>query len=106
MYIINIKIGESKTLSISDEIIVSKKGVVDITDQKDSYLITGLKEGVVMITEASAPSQKYFISVIKDSSDLKLRTKSDSNINSDKIGSSYKSQWIYIDKDMLVIFCF
>ena len=87
---IDLKIGESKTIPLSDEIVVSKKGVIDITDQGSSYLITGLKEGVVMISSSSDSTKKYFISVLKKTPRNNIKT---DIIPTDSISSS-SQEWI------------
>ncbi len=71
---LNLIPGESKTIPLSDEIIVSRKGVVDIIDQGSSYLITGLKEGAVMISSSSDSTKKYFINVLKTPSKQDIKT--------------------------------
>ena len=62
---IEIQIGESRSIPLKDEILVSKKGIVDISEQNDTYLITGLKEGTVLISSETYKDQKYFINVYK-----------------------------------------
>lgn len=62
---INLTVGESSLLNIKDQIRVSKKGIIDIQEESDHYLITGLKEGTVMISPESSHEEKYLISVEK-----------------------------------------
>ena len=62
---INLTEGESSVLNITDRIRVSKKGIIDIEEESDHYLITGLKEGTVMISPESSHEDKYLVSVEK-----------------------------------------
>lgn len=82
---IDLKIGESVKLSFqnSENMHLSRKGVVDLfgDEANNSWVLTGLKEGFVILTPSSTDDQRIFINVSDNSHENLV----DSKINEKKI---------------------